>query len=169
MGTLHFSSAVATCAAIAFLGACGSSTEPATPGIVCAFCGAYETDTLEIRDGAGGRIRFMAQQGAVLPNLSDDRIIDIFGVPAVARPRCSFPATTGCWTLQRNQFDHALATSPAQLIPHAQTTAVTSPKGTYSVFWAGSTETNVTHGDLCADGPGVATDTGFAASLHNPN
>jgi hypothetical protein len=137
--------------------------------VVCPFCGAYETATLEIRDGAGGRVRFLAQQGAVLPNLRDDQIIDIFGVPAVARAKCSFPGSAGCWTFQRNQFDHALATTPEQLIPHAETTAVTSPKGIYSVFWAGSTETNLMQRDQCADGPGVATDTGFAASLHTPN
>jgi hypothetical protein len=136
---------------------------------VCPFCGAYATRTLEIRDSEGGKVRFYSQSGVVLPNLTNAKVTDLFGATASAVPDCSFHAVgASCTTFDRTQYDHLLATTPAQTIPDADWTEVDSPDGTYEVFWASSTETNFRASPNCEDGPGTATDTGFVATLRAP-
>jgi hypothetical protein len=137
---------------------------------VCPVCGAYSTSSLELRNGEGGKVRFLAQDGVVLPALSDARVMDLFGAAAQAVPSCSFAATAGCTTFDRTQYDHLLLTTPTQMIDDATWGAsVDTPNGKYHVYWASSTETtfprNVT---TCTDGPGVATDNGFIAALVAP-
>jgi hypothetical protein len=136
--------------------------------VVCPFCGAYTTYTLEIRNGPAGKIRFYDQQGAVLPNLTDAQVMDIFGVPATATRSCTFSARAGCYSYLRSEFDHQLATTPPQTIPDATLTEVTAPNGTFQVSWASSSETDVHFDTNCADGPNVATDNGFVAALVAP-
>jgi hypothetical protein len=136
--------------------------------VVCSFCGAYQTKKIEIREGEGGRLRFIAREGAVLPDLSDAQVTEIFGVTAATRLSCSFHATAFCYEFDRSQFDRVLKTEPEQVILDATLTRVVSPNGEYDVFWAYSSETQVTWVDNCADGPAVASDTGFAASRIAP-
>jgi len=133
--------------------------------VICPFCGAYTTNTLQIRDGQAGRIRFYAQQGDVLPNLTDAQINELFGVPATALQTCTFPAFAGCSSYLRSQFDHQLATVPPQLIVDATLTTVAAPNGHFAVIWASSQESYVEQVPNCEDGPGLATDTGFTATL----
>jgi hypothetical protein len=137
--------------------------------VVCPFCGGYTTQALEIRDGEGGKVRLHEQSGVVLPNLSDAEVLDIFGASASMVAICSFHAVgPSCTTFDRTEYEHVLATTPAQTIPNASWTAVNSPNGTYQVFWVSSVETNFQSLPNCADGPAPATDTGFVAALTAP-
>ena len=137
--------------------------------VVCPFCGGYTTQALEIRDGEGGKVRLHEQSGVVLPNLSDAEVLDIFGASASMVAICSFHAVgPSCTTFDRTEYEHVLATPPAQTIPTASWTAVNSPNGTYQVFWVSSVETNFQSLPNCADGPAPATDTGFVAALTAP-
>jgi hypothetical protein len=137
--------------------------------VVCPVCGAYSTQTLEIRDAEGGRVRFFVQHGPVLPNLMDAQVIGIFGATASAVPACTFHTVGGtCTTFDRTQYDHVLATTPAQTILDADWTEVDSPNGRYEVFWASSTEANFQPIPNCYDGPATATDTGFVATRLAP-
>jgi hypothetical protein len=137
--------------------------------VVCAFCGAYTTRTLEIRNGAGtGKIRFFDQQGDVLPTLTPAQIMDIFGTTATQVFSCTFPTSAGCYNFLRSEFDEQLGTTPPQTILDATLTKVTTPNGMFQVIWASSAESYVEQLQGCTDGPGVATDTGFVASLLGP-
>jgi hypothetical protein len=137
--------------------------------VVCPFCGAYTTQTLQIREGqSSGKVRFYDQQGAVLPNLTNVQVTDIFGVTATATPSCTFPAYAGCYSYLRSEFDQHLATSPPQTILDATLTEVTAPNGTFQVIWASSAESYAQREPTCAEGPDVASDTGFVAALVSP-
>ncbi len=133
--------------------------------VVCPFCGAYTTSTLQIRNGQSGRFRFYDQQGAVLPNLTDAQVMDIFGVPATATLSCTFPTYAGCYSYLRSEFDHQLATTPPQTILDATLTKVTALYGTFQVIWASSSESYAQREMNCADGPAIASDNGFVAAL----
>ena len=129
-------------------------------------------NTLELRDGEGGKVRFFTQVGVDLPPLPDAQVTDLFGVAAQAVPSCSFRATGGCTTFDRTEYDHVLLTTPTQMIHDASwdnAVPIEAPNGEYYVYWASSAETNL---DLnvttCTDGPGVATDNGFVATLVAP-
>ena len=137
--------------------------------VVCPFCGAYTTQTLQIRDGqSSGKVRFYDQQGAVLPNLTNLQVTDIFGVTTTATPSCTFPTYAGCYSYLRSEFDQHLATTPPQTILDATLTEVTAPNGTFQVIWASSAESYAEREMYCSDGPGVASDTGFVAALVAP-
>jgi len=136
--------------------------------VVCPFCGAYTTYTLEIRNGQSGKLRFYDQQGAVLPNLTDVQVTDLFGVTATATQSCTFPTWAGCYSYLRSEFDHQLTTSPPQTILDATLTEVSAPNGTFQVIWASSSESYVQREPNCADGPAVASDNGFVAALVAP-
>ncbi len=137
--------------------------------VVCPFCGAYTTQTLQIREGqSSGKVRFYDQQGAVLPNLTNVQVTDIFGVTATATPSCTFPAYAGCYSYLRSEFDQHLATSPPQTILDATLTEVTAPNGTFQVIWASSKESYAQLEQGCTGGAGVASDTGFVAALVSP-
>ena len=136
---------------------------------VCPVCGAYATASLQIRDGEGGKVRFFAQTGVVLPTLTDAQVMDVFGVNAQAVPSCSLQATAGCSRFVRTEYDHVLSTTPAQTIYHGDWTgSVDAPNGRYQVYWSSSTESDFQQVPNCADGPGVATDNGFVAALVMP-
>ena len=136
--------------------------------VVCPYCGAYQTDTIEMRESEGGKVRFIAREGDRLSDLSDAQVTEIFGVTAATRLSCSFHATAGCSEFERSQFDRVLETDPEQVILDATLTRVVSPNGEYDVFWATSSETQITWVPNCQDGPAVASDTGFAASRIAP-
>jgi hypothetical protein len=141
--------------------------------VVCASCGAYTTRILEIRNGQGGKVRFYDQQGDVLPNLTDAQEMDIFGATATPILDCTVPTQTitGCTSFIRSEFDHQLG---SQTILDATLTEVTAPSGKFQVLWASSVESYVTmlavNDDECTpqQQPGVASDTGFVASLLSP-
>jgi len=136
--------------------------------VVCPFCGAYTTYTLEIRNGHDGPVRFYDQAGDVLPNLTDAQVMDIFGTTATAVQSCTFPAIAGCSQYLRSEFDHQLG---AQTLLDATLTEVTAPNGKFQVIWASSVESYVEPlpAENCGlDNPGVATDTGFVATLLSP-
>jgi hypothetical protein len=132
--------------------------------VVCPFCGAYTTNTLQIRDSQGGPIRFYDQQGDVLPNLTDAQISELFGVGAAALQSCTFPTYAGCYSFLRTEFDHQLQTSPPQTIIDATLTPVMTPNGKFEVVWASSVESYSQRVTGCSDGPGIASDTGFVAN-----
>jgi len=135
-----------------------------------AFAGTFRTQSLVIRDGEGGRIRFLARQGAIVPDLAPTDIYDLFGVGATSQPACTRSLSDNChYTFQRTYVDHLLGTMPPQLIPSAQYTEVTSPNGDFTVVWSASTETDFQPiPGLCADGPAIASDTGIVATLQQP-
>ena len=132
--------------------------------VVCPFCGAYTTNILQIRDSQNGPLRFYDQQGAVLPNLTDGQVTELFGVGATPIQTCTFPAYAGCYSFLRTEFDHQLQTSPPQMIVDATLTPVATPHGQFQVFWASSTESYAQRQDNCSDGPAYASDTGFVAN-----
>jgi hypothetical protein len=136
--------------------------------VVCPFCGAYTTRTLEIRNSQTSKVRFFDQQGDVLPNLTEAQIVDIFGATATQTFSCTFPSYAGCYSFLRSQFDEQLATTPPQTILDATLTKVTTGNGIFQVIWASSLESYVEQLQGCTDGPGVASDTGFVASLLGP-
>jgi hypothetical protein len=140
--------------------------------VVCPFCGAYTTRTLEIRNGDGtGKVRFFDQQGDVLPNLTAPQILDIFGTTATQTFSCTFPTYAGCYSYLRTEFDEQLGTTPPQTLLDATLIKVTTPNGIFQVIWASSAEGYVQSGPndpYCTDGPGVASDTGFVAALLGP-
>jgi hypothetical protein len=139
--------------------------------VVCPFCGAYTTRTLEIRNGDGtGKVRFFDQQGDVLPNLTAPQILDIFGTTATQTFSCTFPTYAGCNSYLRTEFDEQLGTTPPQTLLDATLTKVTTPNGIFQVIWASSAEGYVQPEPYCnsTDNPGVASDTGFVAALLGP-
>jgi hypothetical protein len=137
--------------------------------VVCPFCGAYTTRMLEIRSGGEtGKVRFFDQQGDVLPNLTPAQIMDVFGTTATQLFSCTFPSYAGCYMFLRSEFDEQLGTTPPQTIVDATLTKVTTPNGIFQVIWASSTESYVEQVQGCSDGPAVASDTGFVASLLAP-
>jgi hypothetical protein len=137
--------------------------------VVCPFCGAYTTRTLEIRNGGGaGKVRFFDQQGDVLPNLTAPQIMDIFGTTATQIFSCTFPISVGCYSFLRSEFDEQLGTTPPQTILDATLTKVTTPNGMFQVIWASSVEGYAESYPGCTDGPAIASDTGFVAALLGP-
>jgi hypothetical protein len=72
----------------------------------------------------------------------------------------------GCVSLDRTEYDHRVATVPAQTIPFATLTAVTTPAGTYDLLWATTSETNIKHD--CPDTAGYTNDDGFVATRRAP-
>lgn len=124
--------------------------------------------TLEIRDGASGAVRFYAQQGDDLPGLPAPLVSDIFGVTATTSLFCMTHIVDDaqCLAFDRTELSHELQTSPAATITFAVGTQVAAPSGTYSVLWAQSSETNETA--TCTDISPPATDNGFVATRLAP-
>jgi hypothetical protein len=93
----------------------------------------------------------------------------IFGTTATAVQSCTFPAIAGCSQHLRSEFDHQIG---AQTLRDATLTEVTAPNGKFQVIWASSVESYVEPlpAGNCEelDDPGVATDTGFVATLLSP-
>jgi len=134
--------------------------------VICPYCGAYTDQTLEIRDGPAGTVRFYAQQGSQLSPLPAALVQDIFGVTTTASPACTSHLAS-CQPFDRTELDHLLQTSPAQALPFATATQVSSPKGTYAVLWAATVESNVGP-STCTDDPGITNDDGFVATRLAP-
>ena len=131
---------------------------------VCPFCGGYQGRELEIRDRDGGILLWVGREGQKQSDLDEATVLDIFGVTARTRAACTQSFEAGCLTAERQQFDHILATSPEQVLRHGRLERVRTPKGSFEVLWAASAEVTREKPN-CADGPAVAHDTGFAASL----
>ena len=125
--------------------------------------GSYGSTQMQIRDGAGELI-FAAIEGEMLDEVDPSLVDELFGVSARREPTCGFRFGAGCYDATRTVFDNLLETQPKQRLVHGQLTRVVTPKGSYDVIWADSDET-AAHVENCADGPLVAHDRGFMASL----
>jgi hypothetical protein len=136
--------------------------------IVCPFCGAYRHDELQIREREGGKLLWIAREGQVLDDLDEALVRELFGVGARERVQCQQAIDdAGCYTVERTVLDHVLATTPEQTLRHAQLEHVTTPGGAWEVVWAATRDVGKRI-NQCQDGPGVAHDTGFAASRTSP-
>lgn len=131
--------------------------------VVCPFCGTSNSTSVSIRKAEAGVVIWTGQQGHTLGDVSDAQAQELFGVSFREQASCHGKVTLGCWTTDRTLYDHILETTPEQVVPHATIARVTTPKGQYDLFWTHSTDDKAT--DTCIDGPGLAADTGFAASL----
>src|SRR5579871_6683800 len=137
-----------------------------TATLICPFCGAYTNQWLEIRDtGSTGTVRHYAQQGNHLAS-PVGMAMAMFGVPVTETVACKVHGGS-CPSLDRTEFEHQVATTPAQAVPFATLTAITSPNGTYDVLWDATSEANVdwgAPGSCGSDNPGVSNDDGFAGT-----
>jgi hypothetical protein len=131
--------------------------------VVCPFCGEYQRATMTIRDHQGGQLLWVGQEGHLLQDIDATLETELFGVPVLATAACTIDGMAGCYAVQRQEFDHEVETVPAQRVPRATKTQISTPNGNYQLFWTLSVDTTATV-PLCADGPDVAHDTGFAAS-----
>lgn len=98
-------------------------------------CGWAWDQTMEVRDAPGGRIRFMARQGAGEPEPSQADLTTLFGVRTDAATWCTRDVVGGPALFHQSLYEHVLGTSPAQVIPYGQATQVTTPSGTFAVLW----------------------------------
>ena len=131
--------------------------------VVCPFCGSYPTTALEVRGSAGGPLLWIGREGPTLDDINADLVSELFGVGVHEEPACQESFSAGCFNVTRQRLDHVIETTPAQVVHAGGLSLITTPKGEYDVLWAHSSEQSVFQTN-CADGPGVATDTGFAAS-----
>jgi hypothetical protein len=131
--------------------------------IYCPFCGSYYADELSIHESMGGQLLFIAREGQKLDDIGAPLVDELFGVSVHQDLVCHSSYVAGCTNVERTVFDHTLETQPEQRLEHAKVEHVITPKGEYEVVWARSIETTEPI-PLCADGPGAASDTGFAAS-----
>lgn len=141
-----------------------------TVTVICPFCGAYTNQWLEIREtGSAGLVRYYAQQGNHLTSPLA-LATAMFGATVTETVACKVHGGS-CPSLDRTEFEHQVGTTPAQVVPFATPTAVTSPNGTYDVLWAATSEANVDWGALgsCgSDNPGASNDDGFAGTRRAP-
>jgi hypothetical protein len=141
-----------------------------TSTIICPFCGAYTNTWLEIRDESStGTVRHYAQQGNHLASPLDIAMA-MFGVAVTEKKVCQVHVG-GCVSLDRSAFDHRVDTAPAQQIPFATLTSVTSPNGTYDVLWDVTAESGVTYNADAGCGtdlPGISNDDGFVGTRRAP-
>jgi hypothetical protein len=127
----------------------------------CYFCEDYRMRSLVIRDSQGGPIRFMAREGVAQPDLTAAEEMELFGVTATAQPRCTLNVSGACLSFTRTVYEHVLATTPPSLVPAGSATTVATTHGNFDIAWTASTEADEKLN--CADGPGIAHDTGFVA------
>lgn len=136
-------------------------------GVVCPFCGTYYNAEIQIRDCTTDRLLWIAREGHTLDDVSAALVTELFGTSAHEEVECRASGQAGCYPVDRVVYNHVLETTPEQVLPHAVLTRVSSPNGAYDVIWAHSDDT-VGSTSNCADGPGVASDTAFAASWISP-
>ncbi len=130
---------------------------------VCPYCGAYDSSELVIREGEGGKILWIGRQGVRQPDVDEGTVWAVFGVGAVKRPGCPERFQAGCSEVERTPFDHVIETSPMQVVRRGKLEEIATPHGRFQVLWAASDER--IGRTSCADGPGVAQDRAFSASL----
>lgn len=90
---------------------------------------------LTVRDSQDGAIRFIALQGVGVAELTAEQLNTLFGVTAQIVPVCSFEQRDSQHDIRLTLDDHALQTTPTQLIRYGVATQVTSPKGAFAVLW----------------------------------
>lgn len=129
---------------------------------VCPVCGSYSSRSIEIRDRQGGQILWIAFEGQKLGDVSATTQTELFGVIATVQLACSASLEGECHAFQRQVFDHVLQTTPPVLIHHGTVEKLSTPMGSYQVFWSYSQEQDSAR--TCLDGPDLASDSGFAAS-----
>jgi hypothetical protein len=131
--------------------------------VVCPFCGAFETVSLTLRRSQGGELIWMARESPRQDDITVDDARDLFGVSFSERGSCVSSFTGGCSKVRRTVYEHVLATTPERAIAPGTLERVVTPKGEFEVVWTHSREVSNPI-PLCADGPGVASDTAFAVS-----
>jgi len=137
--------------------------------LVCPFCGAYQTELLQVRATADSPLLWIGREGGRLPEVSADRVLELFGAPASARRTCGERFSEACWMdVNREVFDHLLHTTPEQPVPSAVLSHVTTARGEYDVFWTHTVDQGGSRVPLCADGPDLASDNAFAANRTAP-
>ena len=136
-----------------------------TSTIVCPFCGAYATRTIEIRDAAGGTILWIGEESAGLDPVDPALIAALFGTTVRYEPVCvdSSVAPGTCVDGDLVEFDIVLETQPEQVVRRGEAAHLVTPGGNYDVLWAASETRNV-HSTGCVDGAALTADRAFAAA-----
>jgi len=131
--------------------------------IWCSFCGTFFNAELALRRERGGQLLWIGREGHRQEDVPAALAEELFGVSFRAPPTCRLEYEAGCNEVSRTLHDHVLTTTPERLVRNGQRERVETPKGTYEILWTHSTETSRSV-PRCADGPGPASDTAFAAS-----
>jgi hypothetical protein len=139
--------------------------------VICPVCGAYTNRWLEIRDtGSTGTVRHYAQEGNHLTSPLA-LAMAMFGATVTEEAACQVRTGPCPASFDRTEFEHQVATTPAQWIPFGVLTAINSPNGIYDVVWAATSEANIEYSatNACgSDNPAVSNDDGFAGTRRGP-
>ncbi len=113
-------------------------------------CGWTWNQTMEVRDSAGGPIRFMAREGASLPELTSEESMALFGTSTAPVAACTHDVMGGPGLFHQTLNDHVLGMGNPQRIPYAQPTNVATPNGTFAVVWYSRTQHAQASSTSCA-------------------
>jgi hypothetical protein len=127
-------------------------------------CGWAWDQTMELRDSAGGNIRFMARQGASVSEPSSAELLALFGADAQPVTSCTHDVLGGPALFHQSLHDHVLQTTPAQLIPYGKPVRVTAPNGSFDVLWYSRTQVAYPLTSTCAGCLNQGPIVGFVAS-----
>jgi len=127
-------------------------------------CGWSWDQTMTLRDADGGRIRFMAREGAGEPEPSAADLGALFGVSTDAVTWCTHDVVGGPALFHQTLHEHVLATNPPQVIPYGQATEVTTPNGNFAVLWYARSQVAYPLSATCAGCLNQGPDVGFVAS-----
>jgi hypothetical protein len=103
-------------------------------------CGFFWNQTMELRDTDGGPIRFMARQGASLPELTADQSAALFGTTTQPVAACTHDMLGGPGLFHQTLNDHLLGTGTPARIVYAQPTRAVTPNGTFELLWYSRTQ-----------------------------
>lgn len=128
---------------------------------VCPVCGGYTESSLRVLDADQTTLLWFGQEGPLLEPLSPTTVMELLGVSATDVLPCR-QEVGACTKATRTTSAHSLGTDPPELVPAAVPTRISTPKGDFEVSWVSSTTSDQHFQTGCADGPGLATDNGFA-------
>lgn len=131
---------------------------------VAGQCGWSWDQTMDLRDAAGGKIRFMARQGAGEPEPTSEDLNALFGVHVETVTSCTHDALGGPALFHQSLHEHLLVTSPMQVIPYGQATQVTTPNGSFAVLWYSRSQVAHPLSTTCAGCLNQGPIVGFVAS-----
>ncbi len=113
-------------------------------------CGWSWDQTMDLRDAQGGPIRFMARQGASVPEPTADELLALFGASVQPRLSCTHDALGGPALFHQTLLDQVLETNPPQVIPYGRPTVITTPNGRFGVLWYSRTQVARPLSNTCA-------------------
>lgn len=131
-------------------------------------CGFFWNQTMDLRDSAGGPIRFMARQGASLPELTSDESAALFGTTTQPVAACLHDMLGGPGLFHQTLNDHLLGTGRPARVPYAQPTSVATPNGTFEVIWYSRTQHAQALSTTCAGCLNQGPIVGLLASRTGP-